>query len=365
MASYSTLPNGRTRATICIKRRRKTRVFDTEGEATQWAVNAEATVRAAMASNQYIIKFDAALERYAKEKTPDKKAARWERTRINYMRRMPIAQVPMNKLGLTDVHHWRDLRLAQVSPSSVRREWAIMRPVIVHAFEWNWLETNPIDWLGNADMPPEGKPRDRIISENEIQMMRECIDYAQDDDFIRTNSQHQSMHAALLAIETGMRQREVCTLYWEQIDIDGREVQLQAWQCKNNDPRSVPLSSKAVKLLEALKPRKTGDAFKISASTCSTNFRLIRRRVDIHDIVFHDTRHTAITKMLNDYGIPPDQVAKIVGHSDLQQLMEYNNPSSLQLAAAIDKGAEGASQTDLAAQLQAALDTIAELKKRI
>ena len=57
--------------------------------------------------------------------------------------------------------------------------------------------------------------------------------------------------AIVFAIETAMRAGEICNMAWEDIDLERRTVHLP--KTKNGNPRTVPLSTTAVKCLKACK----------------------------------------------------------------------------------------------------------------
>lgn len=50
----------------------------------------------------------------------------------------------------------------------------------------------------------------------------------------------------------------------------------------------------------------------------------------ITDVTFHDTRHLAITRLSKVFN--PLELARVVGHSNVNQLMTYYNESAAELA---------------------------------
>ncbi|MCW4629586.1 MULTISPECIES: tyrosine-type recombinase/integrase [Marinomonas] len=57
--------------------------------------------------------------------------------------------------------------------------------------------------------------------------------------------------AIVFAIETAMRAGEICGITWEDVNLERRTVYLP--KTNNGNPRTVPLSTAAVKVLEKLK----------------------------------------------------------------------------------------------------------------
>lgn len=64
----------------------------------------------------------------------------------------------------------------------------------------------------------------------------------------------------LVAFDTGMRQREVLDLRWEQVDLRSGTIDLAPQDTKSEAPRRVVLTARVVEALRAL-PRGIGAAF--------------------------------------------------------------------------------------------------------
>lgn len=129
--------------------------------------------------------------------------------------------------------------------------------------------------------------------------------------------------AFLLALETGLRISEICNIQEE--DIFPRHVHIR--EPKNGHARDVPLSKVARDLVRV---------FDITPGSLSTLFRNARIKSGIEGVTFHDTRHTALTKLSKIY-TNPMELAKISGHRDLKTLLNvYYNPTIDDLADKLD-----------------------------
>jgi len=166
--------------------------------------------------------------------------------------------------------------------------------------------------------------RDRIITDDEQQRICWALgwEYGERAEL----GIHRVAVAFLFAIETAMRAGEICGLM--PGDIDGRVARLPI--TKNGKARMVPLSSRAVELLGFL-PETDGKLFGLNSGVLSTYFRRGRLAAGITDVTFHDTRHTAITRMAGIFN--PFELARVVGHSNLNMTMIYFNKSADDLAA--------------------------------
>lgn len=130
-----------------------------------------------------------------------------------------------------------------------------------------------------------------------------------------------------------MRAGEICKSEWK--NVHERHIHLPAAICKNRRSRDVPLSKKARALLEKRKT-DSGLIFDIKSSSLDTQFRRYRDMAAVENATFHDTRHTALTRLAKIYENPMD-LAKISGHRDLRQLLNtYYNPTIDDLADKLD-----------------------------
>jgi integrase len=139
--------------------------------------------------------------------------------------------------------------------------------------------------------------------------------------------------AILWALETAMRAGEIVGLRWRDIDADGRVARLP--QTKNGTARAVPLSKAAIALLPCLPAGEPdAQAFGLSSETLDTLFRRARIKAGIADLHFHDSRHEAITRLARKLDVL--DLARMIGHRDIKQLMTYYNATPAEIAARLD-----------------------------
>jgi len=106
--------------------------------------------------------FGQLLERYLKDVSPGRRdSGRRERVMIPRMLNGPAPLVSMKPADLseTDIAHWRDRRLQEVSASSVLREWNTLSCACSIALdEWRWLHHHP---MKKVRRPATPRPRTR------------------------------------------------------------------------------------------------------------------------------------------------------------------------------------------------------------
>jgi len=130
------------------------------------------------------------------------------------------------------------------------------------------------------------------------------------------------------ALETAMRQGEITSLRWENVDLSKRVAYLPL--TKNGDSRYVPLSTAAIKILNGLPRSIEGRVFPVDRASISSRFTRLARKAKLMDLRFHDLRHTAITKMAGKLSNVLE-LSAVTGHKTLGMLKRYThlNPEDL------------------------------------
>ena len=300
------------------------RHFKTKSEARQWAKRIEAKyenreIQTALPSTINLT-LNAALKRYRKEVTPLKRGAIQERRRIDAWLKEPLARERLLDISGRHFAVYRDRRIREgKSPSTVRLELALISHVFTVARrEWG-LEfiTNPVR---NIRMPPLPQGRDRRFVGDEEQRLligaRQC-------------GSPWLAPIIEIAVETAMRQGEILAIRWDDTDLDRRVTRLR--HTKNGDGRMVPLSTRAIDVLQALEPKIAGLIFPYKANAVRLAFTRLRSSLDIEDLRFHDLRHEA-TSRLFEKGLNQMEVAAITGHKTLQMLKRYTHLRAEDLA---------------------------------
>lgn len=297
----------------------RSKTFHTKSRAAAWATRLESDILDGVLDAAVDKTFGELLQRYASDVSRLKRGHQWEAMRIGLLLRDPVARIKLGDLSAPDMAAWRDRRLQQVKPASVRREWNLLNHAINVAInEWEWLGSNP---MKKVKRPAPSQPRDRLYTDAEI----ERITYAAGYDYSSPKTRTARVCAAFLfAIETGMRAKEIAGLRSERVDIDARVAHLV--QTKNGRPRDVPLSSEAVRILTELGE----ECFGLTSMQISTLFIKIRKRALIDDATFHDSRHLAITRLSKKLNVL--ELARMVGIRDLKILMVYYNESAEEIA---------------------------------
>lgn len=276
------------------------------------------------------------LDDYQRKISPTKRGERWEKLRLELLGKIEIEGRPFRDIRLADLRPthiaaWRDARLrgdsarSGISGASVSREMSLLSHALeVARKEWGWLTHDP---MKDVRRPPDNPPRDRLISDKEIEQITLALGY-QEGLPVALPSQRVAV-AFLLAIETAMRSGEMLGLTSHTVDLDNQVAHLPL--TKNGGARDVPLSTRALELLRMLPKVEEGKPiFALSAASRDALFRKAKEKAGIAGLTFHDTRHEAITRLAKK--LQPLDLARMTGHTNLQELLTYYNESARSIA---------------------------------
>lgn len=304
----------------------------------------------------------AILRRYQTEVTPSKKSADIESVKIDViLKDATLPKLKMSAVTSSAVASWRDRRLKQVSGATVNREIDVLSAVFNHARrEWDVHVENPIPLIKRPD---KARARDRRFSAEEETYLLASLTGGErlaDGTFSKGARNPWLLPLVKLAIETAMRRGELLSLTWENVDLKRQTAHLP--DTKNGDPRTVPLSTRAVAILKALplpqvdeesgdteEPERAGPVFPTTAMALRKGFaRAIERaqeqyRADckqakrrpavgfLEDVHFHDTRHEAASRLAEKL-TNVLELSAVTGHKDLRMLKRYYHPRAEDLA---------------------------------
>jgi len=319
MASIRRIKTG-YRAEVARKGVRKSRVFPSKAAAKEWAAREEYLITNAVSSSRLL--FSEVLDRYAREVSSAKRGARWEAIRIEKFQLEPLAKKPIGDLAASDFAAWRDRRLRSVAPGSVRREMVLLSSVLnVAKREWGLITESPLTGVRKPTEPPH---RERLPTADEMERL--AVSAGED----LSTATARAYHAFLFSCETAMRAGEVVGLTWDRVDLVRRVARLT--ETKNGTARDVPLSSEAVRLLEALP--KSDPVFALTSRQLDALWRKLRDRAGVEGLTFHDGRAEALTRLSKKVNVL--DLARISGHKDIKMLMTYYRETMTDIAKKLD-----------------------------
>lgn len=354
----------------------QSKTFTTKAEAEAWA----SMIESEMSRGVWVSRNEAeattlyeALKRYEEEISHSKKGAAQEASVLKICQAADLAKRPLATIRSADIAKLRDEWLKDYKPATVLRRLAVLSHVFnVARKEWGMESlSNPVELI-RKPQPNNARTRRIALGVPAAGVPdaddSESLRGAQDGELERvvTASNSTLLPAIIwLAVETAMRRGEIVSLKWEHVDLKRRVAHLPA--TKNGDARDVPLSPRAISVLQTLKDNcaETEDApkvaptsdglddekrrvFEIRSDAVTRAFeravvrareryldecREARRRPDgkfLTDLRFHDLRHEATSRLASIF--PMHELTKITGHKDPRMLMRYYHPRAEDLA---------------------------------
>lgn len=265
------------------------------------------------------------VERYLREHSSLRKAPRSHVRDVSASRHiLPV----FGDLLLTDItpkkiaEYKGKRRLDGAKPATINKELGLIR----HAFnlaikEWEWCRNNP---MHRVSMEPVHNQIDRWLTLDEEERL-----LAASPAWLR--------EVIIFALNTGMRQGEILSLQWRDVDF-ARSV-LVVMKSKNRERRTIPLNGRVFKLLMEKQQGsllKSGLVFttsrgtRINARNLARAFYGAMEKGRIENFRFHDLRHTFATRLVQA-GIDLYKVQRLLGHKTpaMTQRYAHHSPESL------------------------------------
>jgi len=226
-------------------------------------------------------------------------------------------------------------REKELAPATINHRRTLLR----HAFnlaikEWQWCQKNPVERVSRERV---SNSRDRWLTlEEEKKLLEYCVLHpTRKDNTIEATYRLQEV--VIFALNTGMRQDEILSLRWPNVDLFRKTVFVE--KSKNGEKRTIPMNQKVFELLKGkAKVIPIGHKYVFSSEEGTKILRrnLMRayykvlERAKIEDFKFHDLRHTFATR-LAQAGIDLYQISKLLGHKDIKMTQRYAHhcPDSL------------------------------------
>lgn len=298
--------------------RTQCKTFSTKADAVSWAREADRAAEKGLIADADCTVYQL-LERYQREVSSKKRGRDVEKYRIKTLRTSSLANIHLSKLKPFHIADYKDHRSKKVSGGSVKRELVILSHALsVAMIDWGYnLQGNPCQMIRK---PSEGRPRSRRLEGDEYnRLIGSC----------RQSENPYLAPLVELAIETAMRRGELLSIRWEDVFIDKRIIHLP--MTKNGESRDIPLSTRAIDILEGLPKSSSELLFPIHIEALKGLWKRACKRTGIEDLRFHDLRHEATTRFF-EKGLNVMEVAAITGHKDLRMLQRYTHLDARKLA---------------------------------
>jgi len=222
------------------------KTFNSRAEAEAWA----AVVESEMARGIFVSRKEAenttlaeALDRYEREVSQEKRGHTKEKDKIDHWRKSSLGSLFLASIRSSDLSKWRDERLKKASPATVNRLLNLLSHVFTVAAQ-DWGMGGLVNPVPNVRRPKNPLPRERRLLPGEF------------DRILAGTGSHALGDVIRFAIETGMRRGEIAHMKWEHVDL--KKKVLLVPETKTGDPRRIPLSPEAGRILSGTTRRIDG-----------------------------------------------------------------------------------------------------------
>ena len=238
------------------------------------------------------------FKRYVNE-NKHKKLRSWKmyEFRINILLKDTIADINLLRLSSKHLAKFRDRKTKEVGPSTFNKYLSLISVVIDTAMQdWGiYLPLNPCRLIKREKEP---NPRDRVLVQDEYSRLIEAC-------ALSGNKYLKNM--VLFSIETAIRVGELLQMRYDHINFDKRTLLIPF--TKIGRPRTIPLSSKAIEILQSMPRRLDGKIFPLTIDSLRSCFKIAKRKAKIDGFRWHDLRRHACSLLFEKgFNVPEVQV---------------------------------------------------------
>ncbi len=151
--------------------------------------------------------------------------------------------------------------------------------------------------------------------------------------------------AVIISIETCMRQSELAGLIWDRVKLTTEYPHVDLPKTKNDRPRRVPLSKRALSAFKSLKPKGVAAAIAaqpvLPVETGRGIIHAFRDAIEdknFPDLRWHDLRHEAISRLFELTDLRENEIMAISGHLTPAMLTRYTHLRADRLGARLPGG---------------------------
>jgi site-specific recombinase XerD len=240
-----------------------------------------------------------------------------------------FGDIQLNDLTHQKLDMYFQERIKTKSIYVARRDLINISSFFNYAIPNGYALENPIKQFKRFKLP-EKLPA--FFSEIEFKLLLDTIENEDIKDLV------------IFAVQTGLRQMELITLQWDQINLINKNLLLdnRNYLTKSKKIRNVPLSTTALNILEKRNSTQNfGHVFtyngeKIDQDFICRKYKSYIRSIPINPkLNFHSLRHT-FASWLVQRGVSIYIVSKLLGHADIKTTEIYAHLRSDDLRNAVE-----------------------------
>jgi integrase len=254
---------------------------------------------------------------------------------------------PLRAYRYNDIEVYKNTRFLNegISKITIDIEVRAIKSFFMKAVKWDFLPRSP--YIGE-DMLFKHKSNRRSFTVKEIEKLFEVSEGTVGELIFK------------LTYYTGMRKGEVSNLKWGMVNLENKSIRLPGELTKNGKTRDIPLSTKAMEILDRCaqllveKRIKHPRFYTMPDEECTVLqkergwgvfeersigdvFRKARKRANLStDLKFHCLRHSFATHAI-ERGAPHYDVSKILGHTTIAVTQQfYDHTTALNFRSVVE-----------------------------
>jgi integrase len=264
------------------KRKRYRGSFGNVTKTTAKHLYAQVRAQAIEGKAQKRLQYDPPFKVYAREWLEHYRATHRPGTSRSAENHIKLFNTAFGSLGLSQItmQEVRSFQTEQInrgqSPATVNRYLAVLHKLFADAK----VTPNPVQ---GVDRQRVRNARTHFLTEEEARLLDHCWE-----------SLH---HVVVAALHTACRLSELTRLTWGDVDLDRMVLRVRAEHAKSGQMWEVPLSMTMRMMLQVMTPGTPSapvfmSSWRSGYRDVTHLFRRAANRAGLHDVTFHDLRHT-------------------------------------------------------------------------
>ncbi|MBA6398241.1 site-specific integrase [Colwellia sp. BRX10-4] len=327
MAAIKQLKSGNWNVEIRIKGSKTIcKTFKLKLDAEQFSIKNEQVIRANL-KGQTLLGLQFVLDTYRKRVLINHDGSlRGSYHHTGYLGKSLVkffGDVTLSSITSANVASFREKRLRNdgMSESTTRKEMELLQRLYKFAdIELDIEVKNPVN---KVKKPSGAKIREKVINNEQLEHILDEVPH--------------KYHAYFrLLMETACRRSELLYLKTSWVDLSKRVIHLPAEITKTGTAREVPLSKKAIEIIEPLLNIGRKELFRWKGESMTQCFVRAAKRLGYKDVVIHTLRHSCLSHY-GRLGFSVFQLRAISGHRSVRMLERYVKVDSLSVLGAMDR----------------------------
>jgi integrase len=253
-----------------------------------------------------------------------------------------------------------DRKKAGIAGSTINRDVGMLKSALSKAVEWGLLPIHPLIALKAQRTDQTGKVR-YLSEEEEVRLMAALTARETRRSGARESGNAWRLQRGrtpmkpiepeqgytdhllpmvLISLNTGLRQGELFSLTWENMDLAHRRLTVQGSRAKSGQTRHIPLNRTAFEALSRLKERSGAESVVFVGrggerfNNVKRSWQRVLQEARITHFRWHDMRHHFASRLVQR-GTDLNTVRVLLGHKDIKMTLRYAHLSPQVMADAV------------------------------